>query len=55
MLTEEAAKNIGVISYYTHVRKAFDVILKQLDSQVGKALMLTKTENSNKEPEDMIA
>ena len=54
MLTENMAKSIGVASYYSHVRKSFDSIVRLLDSQVGKPMLLTKTENINKEPDEII-
>ncbi|XP_064619246.1 protein furry-like isoform X4 [Lineus longissimus] len=54
MLTEETARSIGMAPYYSHVRKAFDSILRALDAIVGKPLLLTRTENVNKEPDDMI-
>lgn len=48
-LTEDTAKSIGMSSYYYYVRKAFDDILRALDTQFGKPLMMTNTQNSNKE------
>ena len=54
MLTEEGAKGIGMGAYYYHVRKAFNSILRALDFQVGRVMIMTRSENLNKEPEDMI-
>ncbi|XP_015783421.1 protein furry [Tetranychus urticae] len=54
MLTERMAKNIGVNDYYPHVLKSLNDILKALDLQFGKPLMLTTVQNINKEPDDMI-
>ena len=54
MLTEDTAKNIG-LSYYTpHLLKTFDSMLRALDLQVGRPLLLTKSENTNKEPEELL-
>jgi len=54
MLTEKMAKNIGVSDYYPHVRKSLNDILRALDVQFGRPLMLTTVQNINKEPDDMI-
>ncbi|XP_067137576.1 protein furry [Centruroides vittatus] len=54
MLTEETARTIGMSQYYVYVRKAFDDILKALDVQFGRPLMMTTVQNINKEPDDMI-
>jgi len=43
MLTEDAAKNIGISSYYPYVRKVFDDILRALDTQFGKPFMMTNS------------
>lgn len=48
MLTEDTARNIGLAAYYPLVRKAFNDILKALDTQFGKPLMMTNTHNVNK-------
>lgn len=53
-LSEQTARNIGIINYYVHVRKSFDGILKQLDLQVGKPMLLVRSENQNREPEELI-
>lgn len=54
VLTEDTAKSIGMSQYYYYVRKAFDDILKALDVQFGRPLMMTTMQNANKEPDDMI-
>ncbi|XP_076040545.1 microtubule binding protein furry isoform X4 [Oratosquilla oratoria] len=54
MLTEDTARNIGMSAYYPLVRKSFNDILKALDSQFGRPLMMTNTQNVNKEPDEMI-
>ena len=48
MLTEDAARNIGLSAYYPLMRKAFNDMLKALDTQFGKPLMMTNTQNVNK-------
>ena len=53
-LSEQTAKSIGLQAYYSHVRKAFDAILKYLDAQVGRALLGTKAENVNRDPEEIV-
>ncbi|XP_072557532.1 protein furry homolog isoform X2 [Paramormyrops kingsleyae] len=53
-LTEEEAKLIGMAMYYSQVRKAIDSILRHLDKEVGRCMMLTNVQMLNKEPEDMI-
>uniref|UniRef100_A0A8C9W3I8 FRY microtubule binding protein n=1 Tax=Scleropages formosus TaxID=113540 RepID=A0A8C9W3I8_SCLFO len=53
-LTEEQAKLIGMGLYYSQVRKAIDSILRHLDKEVGRSMMLTNVQMLNKEPEDMI-
>ncbi|KAM6987896.1 protein furry homolog isoform 3-T3 [Tautogolabrus adspersus] len=54
MLTDEEAKVIGMSQYYFHVRKAIDNILRHLDKEVGRCMMMTNAQMLNKEPEDMI-
>ncbi|KAG5837521.1 hypothetical protein ANANG_G00240170 [Anguilla anguilla] len=53
-LTEEEAKLIGMAMYYSQVRKAIDNILRHLDKEVGRSMMMTNVQMLNKEPEDMI-
>ncbi|KAF0292915.1 Protein furry [Amphibalanus amphitrite] len=54
MLTDDAARSIGVSAYYPYVRKVFSDILRALDSQFGRPLMMTNTQNVNKEPDERI-
>uniref|UniRef100_A0A8C8DZC0 Furry homolog b (Drosophila) n=1 Tax=Oryzias sinensis TaxID=183150 RepID=A0A8C8DZC0_9TELE len=53
-LTEDEAKLIGMSLYYSQVRKSLDNILRHLDKEVGRCMMLTSVQMLNKEPEDMI-
>ncbi|XP_065059033.1 protein furry homolog-like isoform X2 [Rhopilema esculentum] len=53
-LTEQAARSIGVVTYYTSVRRALDQILRTLDIQVGRTMTMNNPQISNKEPVDMI-
>uniref|UniRef100_A0A671P224 Furry homolog a (Drosophila) n=1 Tax=Sinocyclocheilus anshuiensis TaxID=1608454 RepID=A0A671P224_9TELE len=53
-LTEDEAKVIGMSFYYPQVRKALDNILRHLDKEVGRCMMLSNAQMLNKEPEDMI-
>uniref|UniRef100_A0A8D3BRA8 FRY microtubule binding protein n=1 Tax=Scophthalmus maximus TaxID=52904 RepID=A0A8D3BRA8_SCOMX len=53
-LTDEEAKDIGMSQYYFNVRKAIDNILRHLDKEVGRCMMMTNAQMLNKEPEDMI-
>ena len=54
MLSEDAAKHIGLAQYLPHLLKTFDSMLRGLDLSVGRPLSLTKSENLNKEPEEVI-
>lgn len=54
MLTDETARTIGMSHYHPYVRKVFGDILKALDVQFGRPLMMTTVQNINKEPDDMI-
>ncbi|XP_030765953.1 protein furry isoform X3 [Sitophilus oryzae] len=54
MLTEDTAKSIGMNAYFPHVRRVFVDILRALDTQYGRPLMMTNTQNVNKEPDEMI-
>ena len=54
MLTEEMARTIGMNHYYPYVRKTLSDILRALDVQFGRPLMMTTVHNLNKEPDDMI-
>lgn len=48
MLTEDTARSIGMSNYFMYVRKTFDDILRALDVQFGRPLMMTNTQNVNK-------
>ena len=52
MLTEDAAKSIGISPYYPYVRKVFDDILRALDAQFGKPFMLTNSAGVKSDAED---
>uniref|UniRef100_A0A7I4YEW8 MOR2-PAG1_N domain-containing protein n=1 Tax=Haemonchus contortus TaxID=6289 RepID=A0A7I4YEW8_HAECO len=52
-LTVDIAKSIGLDQYYTPCRKAFDSILRVLDTQVGRPLMMTAIQRG-KEPEELL-
>ncbi|XP_011494859.1 PREDICTED: protein furry [Ceratosolen solmsi marchali] len=54
MLTEDTARSIGMSSYFPHVRRVFVDILRALDAHYGRPLMMTSTQNMNKEPDEMI-
>lgn len=54
MLNDEITKSIGLHQYHGHIQKSFNDILKALDTQYGRPLLLTTTHNSNKESDDMI-
>ncbi|KAK6173602.1 hypothetical protein SNE40_017022 [Patella caerulea] len=54
MLTETTAKQIGVQPWFPHILKTFDAMLRALDLQVGRPLLMTKAENANKEPDEVI-
>lgn len=54
MLNDEIAKSIGLSQYYNHIQKSFNDILKALDVQYGRPLLLTTTQNINKEPDEVI-
>ncbi|XP_044014462.1 protein furry isoform X2 [Aphidius gifuensis] len=54
MLTEDTARSIGMSSYFPHVRRVFVDILRALDVHYGRPLMMTSTQNFNKEPDEMI-
>ncbi|CAL8352659.1 unnamed protein product [Lota lota] len=53
-LTDGEAKGIGMFQYYFQVRKAIDSILRHLDKEVGRCMMMTNVQMLNKEPEEMI-
>lgn len=54
MLTDDTARSIGMSSYFPHVRRVFVDILRALDVHCGRPLMMTNTQNQNKEPDEML-
>lgn len=54
MLTDDTARSIGMSSYFPHVRRVFVEILRALDVHHGRPLMMTNTQNLNKEPDEML-
>lgn len=54
MLTDDTARSIGMSSYFPHVRRIFVDILRALDVHYGRPLMMTSTQNVNKEPDEML-
>ena len=55
MLTEDAARSIGMSAYYPHMRKVLNGILRALDVQFGRPLIMTNVQNTNKEPDEMMS
>lgn len=54
LLTEDNIKSIGMNNYFPHVRRVFVEILRALDTNFGRPLMMTNTQNLNKEPDEML-
>lgn len=54
MLTDDTARSIGMSSYFPYVRRVFVEILRALDVHYGRPLMMTNTQNLNKEPDEML-
>lgn len=54
MLTDETAKSIGMQMYFPHVRRVFVEILHALDVHIGRPLMMTNSQNQNKEPFEIL-
>ncbi|KAL9973951.1 hypothetical protein ACROYT_G020474 [Oculina patagonica] len=54
-LTESQASSIGLANYYHSIRKALDSIIRALDAQVGRPMMMTNPHCSHKEPEEVAA
>lgn len=53
LLTEDMARSIGMYNYFPHVRRVFVDILRALDTNFGRPLMMTNTQNLNK-PDEML-
>lgn len=49
ILSDEQAKAIGLYPYHNQIQRSFNDILKALDNQFGKPMLLTNTHNTNKE------
>ncbi len=54
MISDSIVKEIGLQNYYEPIRKTFDAILKMLDTQVGRCLLVTRPDNANKDTEDLL-
>lgn len=54
MISDSIVKEIGLQNYYEPIRKTFDTILKMLDTQVGRCLLVTRPDNANKDTEDLL-
>uniref|UniRef100_A0A1B0EV26 Cell morphogenesis protein N-terminal domain-containing protein n=1 Tax=Lutzomyia longipalpis TaxID=7200 RepID=A0A1B0EV26_LUTLO len=54
MLTEDTARTIGMSNYFPHVRRVFVDMLRALDVHCGRPLMMTNTQNVNKEPDELL-
>ena len=52
MISDSIVKEIGLQNYYEPIRKTFDTILKMLDTQVGRCLLVTRPDN--KDTEDLL-
>lgn len=55
LLTDDTARSIGMSTYFPHVRRVFVDILRALDVHYGRPLMMTNTQNQNKEPDEMLS
>ncbi|KHJ49277.1 hypothetical protein D918_00402 [Trichuris suis] len=53
-LLADVARNIGIELYYGPCRRAFDGIIRLLDTQVGRPLMMTVVQSSGKETDDLL-
>ncbi len=54
MISDSIVKEIGLQNYFEPIRKTFDAILKMLDTQVGRCLLVTRPDNANKDTEDLL-
>ena len=54
MISDSIVKEIGLSNYYEPIRKTFDSILKMLDTQVGRCLLVIRPDNANKDTEDLL-
>lgn len=46
---------VALFQFYQPCRRAFDAILRTLDAQVGRSLLLTAPQIRGKEPLDLLA
>ena len=46
VLTDVLVRELGLASYFEHVRRAFQDILKTLDATIGRSYLMTRVENS---------
>lgn len=53
-LTHDVAVAIGLDKYLLRCRKAFDSILRSLDTQVSRNFLLTDSQIKGKEPKDLL-
>uniref|UniRef100_A0A5S6QGF4 Protein furry-like protein-like n=1 Tax=Trichuris muris TaxID=70415 RepID=A0A5S6QGF4_TRIMR len=53
-LLADVARNIGIELYYGPCRRAFDGIIRLLDTQVGRPLIMTVVQTSGKETDDIL-
>ncbi|VDP93274.1 unnamed protein product [Echinostoma caproni] len=53
-LNDALGHNLGIQNYLVPVRRAFESILRQLDTQVCRVMMLPKQEVSQKEVEELM-
>lgn len=51
-LTNDAAKSIGVDGIFASIKKALENIIRQLDTTVGKTLLMTNAQS--KEVDDIL-
>lgn len=49
MITDDIAKSIGIYPYCSHIQRSFNDILKALDTQYGRPLLLNTSQNLNRD------
>uniref|UniRef100_A0A915J2V8 Cell morphogenesis protein N-terminal domain-containing protein n=1 Tax=Romanomermis culicivorax TaxID=13658 RepID=A0A915J2V8_ROMCU len=54
-LTVDIARSIGIDSYYGPCLRSFEGMLRALDTQVGRPMMMTVVQNVGREAEDMLS
>jgi hypothetical protein len=50
MLNDQLAREIGLGTYFEHVRRSFQDIIKTLDATIGRPFLMTRTENASNQP-----